>query len=76
MLKHLCNNQQMWEILWSTIYLLSNIYMGSGKCGNVKTLQTTCRQADRQVTVYDITNELCKTIKQVNHTNQSHNQLH
>ena len=35
-----------------------------------------CRQcaddADRQVMVDDITNELCKMIAQVNHTNQLH----
>ena len=31
MLEHLHNNQQMQEISWSTIYLLSNIYAGSGE---------------------------------------------
>ena len=35
-----------------------------------------CRQhadkADRQVAVDDVTNESCKTITQINHTNQSH----
>ena len=36
MLKHFHNNQQMWEILWSTVYLLGNIYVGSGKYGNMK----------------------------------------
>ena len=31
MLEHLCCNQQTWEISWSTRYLLSNVYTGSGK---------------------------------------------
>ena len=73
MLKHLCCNQQMWEISQSTIYLLSNIYKGSGKCRIVKTVWTTCRQG-RQTShvVNDITDELHKMTTQISHTNQSH----
>ena len=38
MLKCSCNNQQMQEILWGTIHLLNNVYAGSGKQENEKTM--------------------------------------
>ena len=43
----------MWEILQSTIYLLGNAYVGSGKCGNVKMCGQCADETDRQVMVDD-----------------------
>ena len=57
----------MWEILWSTVYLLSNVYTGLGKmreCEN-HTDDVQTRQTD----------ELHKMITQINCTNESHKSI-